>query len=301
MSHRLGALSSDYCSVCQNGLLPSAAATASNPLWPLAAPFLMTNCQPAPTKARLKCQHRMTKGPRGSSETNCVQYELILYSRAGACLAAGCSGCWLASERTPRAGPGHRTPVACRPAWGPWARRAAWGGSLAAGGVSWEIRGTSRGLSSVGAGWARRVVASPGNVVWRRPCWEWPRGMGSVPDIGGTGLGTVRAARKMPKPQEITPHKETVVQSIQSAPLGPMSRALAFVHTAGPREGVSSRTSFHPNRCLTTSCNPPPPVFANLLGGGRQAHSVSLASFSPESLLCFGGVLSSWDSLGVLL
>lgn len=99
MSHRLCAVSSDYCSVCQNGLLPSAAATASNPLWPLAAPFLMTNCQPAPTKARLKCQHRMTKGPRGSSETNCVQYELILYSRAGAWLAAGCSGCWLASER----------------------------------------------------------------------------------------------------------------------------------------------------------------------------------------------------------
>lgn len=87
MSHRLCAVSSDYCSVCQNGLLPSAAATASNPLWPLAAPFLMTNCQPAPTKARLKCQHRMTKGPRGSSETNCVQYELILYSRTG---PAGC-------------------------------------------------------------------------------------------------------------------------------------------------------------------------------------------------------------------
>lgn len=94
MSHRLGAVSSDYCSVCQNGLLPSAAATASDRLWPLAAPFLMTNCQPAPTKARLKCQHRMTKGPRGSSETNCVQYELILYSRAGAWLAAGCWGCW---------------------------------------------------------------------------------------------------------------------------------------------------------------------------------------------------------------
>lgn len=99
MSHRLGAVSSDYCSVCQNGLLPSAAATAGNPLWPLAAPFLMTNCQPAPTKARLKCQHRMTKGPRGSSETNCVQYELILYGRAGAgwLLAARSVGC--ASER----------------------------------------------------------------------------------------------------------------------------------------------------------------------------------------------------------
>lgn len=90
MSHRRCAVSSDYCSVCQNGLLPSAAAAASSPLWPLAAPFLMTNCQPAPTKARLKCQHRMTKGPRGSSETNCVQCELILYSRAGAWLAAGC-------------------------------------------------------------------------------------------------------------------------------------------------------------------------------------------------------------------
>lgn len=117
MSHRLGAVSSDYCSVCQNGLLPSAAATASNPLWPLAAPFLMTNCQPAPTKARLKCQHRMTKGPRGSSETNCVQYELILYSRAGARLAAGCSGCWRASKRMQ----GWGLATACRlsPAWGP--------------------------------------------------------------------------------------------------------------------------------------------------------------------------------------
>lgn len=83
MSHRLSAVSSDYCSVCQNGLLPSAAATASSPRWPLAAPFLMTNCQPAPTKARLKCQHRMTKGPRGSSETNCVQYELILHCSVG--------------------------------------------------------------------------------------------------------------------------------------------------------------------------------------------------------------------------
>ena len=93
MSHRLGAVSSDYCSVCQNGLLPSAAASASNALWPLAAPFLMTNCQPAPTKARLKCQHRMTKGPRGSSETNCVQYELILYIRAGP------AGCWLLAAR----------------------------------------------------------------------------------------------------------------------------------------------------------------------------------------------------------
>lgn len=199
MSHRLGALSSDYCSVCQNGLLPSAAATASNPLWPLAAPFLMTNCQPAPTKARLKCQHRMTKGPRGSSETNCVQYELILYSRAGACLAAGCSGCWLASERTPRAGPGHRAPVACRPAWGPWARGAAWGGSSATGAVSWEIRGTSRGLSSVGAGWARRVVASPGKWDGDGHAGSSPGAMGSVPDVGGTGAGTMRAARKMPK------------------------------------------------------------------------------------------------------
>lgn len=83
MSHRLSAVSSDYCSVCQNGLLPSAAATASSPRWPLAAPFLMTNCQPAPTKARLKCQHRMTKGPRGSSETNCVRYELILHWGVG--------------------------------------------------------------------------------------------------------------------------------------------------------------------------------------------------------------------------
>lgn len=83
MSHRLSAVSSDYCSVCQNGLLPSAAATASSPRWPLAAPFLMTNCQPAPTKARLKCQHRMTKGPRGSSETNCVRYELILHCSVG--------------------------------------------------------------------------------------------------------------------------------------------------------------------------------------------------------------------------
>lgn len=83
MSHRLSAVSSDYCSVCQNGLLPPAAATASSPRWPLAAPFLMTNCQPAPTKARLKCQHRMTKGPRGSSETNCVRYELILHCSVG--------------------------------------------------------------------------------------------------------------------------------------------------------------------------------------------------------------------------
>lgn len=119
MSHRLCAVSSDYCSVCQNGLLPSAAATASNPLWPLAAPFLMTNCQPAPTKARLKCQHRMTKGPRGSSETNCVQYELILYSRAGAWLAAGCSGCWLASERMQ----GRGLPGACG-RWSVWGGRA---------------------------------------------------------------------------------------------------------------------------------------------------------------------------------
>jgi len=93
VSHRLSAVSSDYCSVCQNGLLPSAAATASSPRWPLAAPFLMTNCQPAPTKARLKCQHRMTKGPRGSSETNCVRYELILHCSVG----LGC--CWFREAR----------------------------------------------------------------------------------------------------------------------------------------------------------------------------------------------------------
>lgn len=112
MSHRLGAVSSDYCSVCQNGLLPSAAAPASNPLWPLAAPFLMTNCQPAPTKARLKCQHRMTEGPRGSSETNCVQYELILYSRAGARLAAGGSAAGSPrKEREGGAGPPRLSPA----------------------------------------------------------------------------------------------------------------------------------------------------------------------------------------------
>lgn len=129
MSHRLGAVTSDYCSVCQNGLLPSAAATASNALWPLAAPFLMTNCQPAPTKARLKCQHRMTKGPRGSSETNCVQYELILYSRAGP------AGCWLLAawprERPPPpTAPGRSSPCTDPriralggPQWGgPWER-----------------------------------------------------------------------------------------------------------------------------------------------------------------------------------
>lgn len=123
MSHRLCAVSSDYCSVCQNGPLPSAADTASNPLWPLAAPFPMTNCQPAPTKARLKCQHRMTKGPRGSSETNCVQYELILYSRAGAQLACSLfSGCWLASKPGEGAGlvatrwQGGRAPARVRPA-----------------------------------------------------------------------------------------------------------------------------------------------------------------------------------------
>lgn len=50
----------------------------------------MTNCQPAPTKARLKCQHRMTKGPRGSSETNCVGYELILHCSA----RLGCRCCF---------------------------------------------------------------------------------------------------------------------------------------------------------------------------------------------------------------
>lgn len=114
MSHRLCAVSSDYCSVCQNGPLPSAADTASNPLWPLAAPFPMTNCQPAPTKARLKCQHRMTKGPRGSSETNCVQYELILYSRAGAQLACWLlSGCWLASKTMKGAGLATRWQEGC--------------------------------------------------------------------------------------------------------------------------------------------------------------------------------------------
>lgn len=114
MSHRLCAVSSDYCSVCQNGPLPSAADTASNPLWPLAAPFPMTNCQPAPTKARLKCQHRMTKGPRGSSETNYVQYELILYSRAGAQLACWLlSGCWLASKTMKGAGLATRWQEGC--------------------------------------------------------------------------------------------------------------------------------------------------------------------------------------------
>lgn len=84
MSHRLSAVSSDYCSVCQNRLHPSAAAIASGPRRPLAVPFLMTYCQPASTKARLKCQHRMTKGPSRSLETNCVQYELILHCGAGA-------------------------------------------------------------------------------------------------------------------------------------------------------------------------------------------------------------------------
>lgn len=64
VSHRLSAVSSDYCSVCQNRLCPSAAATVSSPRWPLAVPFLMTYCQPASTKARLKCQHRMKKGAR---------------------------------------------------------------------------------------------------------------------------------------------------------------------------------------------------------------------------------------------
>lgn len=157
MSHRLGAVSSDYCSVCQNGLLPSAAATASNPLWPLAAPFLMTNCQPAPTKARLKCQHRMTKGPRGSSETNCVQYELILYSRAGARLAAGCLGCWLVSKRMQ----GGAWPLSAwwPPMLAPTALREA-GLTLEE-----ESKGVFRlgysetlsGLSAMGAWWARRV------------------------------------------------------------------------------------------------------------------------------------------------
>lgn len=165
MSHRLGAVSSDYCSVCQNGLLPSAAATASNPLWPLAAPFLMTNCQPAPTKARLKCQHRMTKGPRGSSETNCVQYELILYSRAGAWLAAGCSGCWLGSERMqgrgwPR-GLGCLGPVGTRVRVG---RVSLWRKSLM-GSADWGTQGPS----AVSQSWGGQRVTKL-DCGWRALC-----------------------------------------------------------------------------------------------------------------------------------
>lgn len=205
MSHRLCAVSSDYCSVCQNGLLPSAAATASNPLWPLAAPFLMTNCQPAPTKARLKCQHRMTKGPRGSSETNCVQYELILYSRAGAWLAAGCSGCWLASERMQGRG------WPCRPglAWGLWAQVCVGSKSL----TGPSDRGIQRpfsGLSIVEERQGREVVVNLGCGMGGAVPTVTP---GSVPDVHSTISETIRAATKTPKLQKITSHREMVVQT----------------------------------------------------------------------------------------
>lgn len=170
MSHRLGAVSSDYCSVCQNGLLPSAAATASNALWPLAAPFLMTNCQPAPTKARLKCQHRMTKGPRGSSETNCVQYELILYSRAGP------AGCWLLAARPRERPPPPTAPGRPSPCRDPRIR--ALGGRWSGG--------------TPGEG-----MAQTWDVGCTTPCQPCPRCLGFCPQCPlGTVSGTTRAAVK---------------------------------------------------------------------------------------------------------
>lgn len=205
MSHRLGAVSSDYCSVCQNGLLPSAAATASNPLWPLAAPFLMTNCQPAPTKARLKCQHRMTKRPRGSSETNCVQYELILYSRAGAWLAAGCLGCWLDTERMQGRG-WPRRPVT---AWG-LGHRGLCEERLT---LEQELMGSSdRGIRRP-SGWSRKGVTSL-ECQKENTAHSDPGATGSVLDVHGTVSGTTRAAMEMHKLQKIAPHKEMVVQRI---------------------------------------------------------------------------------------
>lgn len=173
MSHRLGAVSSDYCSVCQNGPLPSAAAAASNPLWPLAAPFLMTNCQPAPTKARLKCQHRMTKGPRGSSETNCVQCELILYSRAGP------AGCWLLAGLAlgARGGPARPLPPAAPggppPVWGE-----------ATGAPDQASKGL-RGPWTPGEVWPQRVAPTHG-VGCRSLCQPCPACHGSCPDVQGT-------------------------------------------------------------------------------------------------------------------
>lgn len=204
MSHRLGAVSSDYCSVCQNGLLPSAAATASNPLWPLAAPFLMTNCQPAPTKARLKCQHRMTKGPGGSSETNCVQYELILYSRAGPRAAGG----WLLARLKRMQGQGWRGAQGrgahardCLPA------SAHKGRSPSAGGVSWGVQvrelGTRRGLSASGEGACHRPRTQDRVHCARRG----PSATGPVP----ISL-TTRAVLKTPKLRTLTPREEMVVQ-----------------------------------------------------------------------------------------
>lgn len=170
MSHRLGAVSSDYCSVCQNGLLPSAAATASNALWPLAAPFPMTDCQPAPTKARLKCQHRMTKGPRGSSETNCVQYELILYSRAGP------AGCWLLAARPRERPPPPTAPGRPSPCRDPQIR----------------ALGGPRSGGTPGEG-----MAQTWDVGCMTPCQPCPRCHGFCPRCPlGTISGTTRAAVK---------------------------------------------------------------------------------------------------------
>lgn len=199
MSHRLGAVSSDYCSVCQNGPLPSAAAAASNPLWPLAAPFLMTNCQPAPTKARLKCQHRMTKGPRGSSETNCVQCELILYSRAGP------AGCWLLAGLALGARGGRPALCLLRPQGGPASVR---GGHRGPGsgiqGPPWSLD-PGRGVATEGGtnprcGMQITVPAMP----------RMPRVFSRCPR---QALGTARAAVEVPRPQKVAPHKQMVIQS----------------------------------------------------------------------------------------
>lgn len=199
----------------------------------------MTNCQPAPTKARLKCQHRMTKGPRGSSETNCVQYELILYIRAGP------AGCWLLAARPRERPPPPAAPGGPSPCGDP--RIEALGGPQGRGGPQ------ERGWHKLGR--------------WDAECRAQPcsRCHGFCPRCPvGTVSGTTRAAVKT------LPTKKGSCRKISPLLLHPESRASASAHRAGPQRGFIGSMSFHQpdNRCLIASAQPLDPGAANSPGGG---------------------------------
>lgn len=145
--------------------------------------------------------------------------------------------------------------------------------------------------------WSLSGGEGEGSRRWSRSwdvCLQGPQFYRSCPRCSWHHFRDKEGSRDRPRLQEITPYKGTVVRriTVSSTPRRPVSRVLASALFLVHGKGLP-QMSFNQYCCWTASHNPGP-VFANLLGAGRQGTLLCLFGvILPASL---GGVVSMWES-----
>lgn len=135
-----------------------------------------------------------------------------------------------------------------------------------------------------------------GSGRWSRSwdvCLQGPQFHRSYPRCSWHHFRDKEGSRDRPRLQEITPYKGTVVRriTVSSTPRRPVSRVLASALWPGHGKGLP-QMSFN-QYCCWTAPHTPGPVFANLLGAGRQGMLCLFGVILPASL---GWVVSMWES-----